>query len=274
MTGPMRTTTVDLRAAQLLKDRGVWVLPLVVGSVLVVLTTLFYFGSIVDPTENLHGLPVVVVNQDAGATTSSGRVDLGEQVVSGLTKTRKITDRLAVTVLSLQEAKAEMNRGAAFATVVVPSDFTDSVLALTGASSPTPASASLPTIDLMANSRAGTIGVSLAEGVLQPALADISRTIGTHLEATETPDAANRALLANPVTVSTATYRPLPAHAGLGLSAFYISLLIMMCGFLCAPLSMPLSIPPSVTPRARSDRAGARRFPAGLRGGRPWSPNG
>src|ERR1700733_12052019 len=99
MTGPMRSTTVDLRAAQLLKDRGVWVLPLVVGSVLVVLMTLFYFGSIVDPTENLHGLPVVVVNQDAGATTSSGRVDLGEQVVSGLTKTRKITDRLAVTVL-------------------------------------------------------------------------------------------------------------------------------------------------------------------------------
>jgi YhgE/Pip-like protein len=232
----MRTTTVDLRAAQLLKDRGVWVLPLVVGSVLVVLMTLFYFGSIVDPTENLRGLPVVVVNQDAGATTSSGRVDLGEQVVSGLTKTRKITDRLAVTVLSLQEAKAEMNRGAVFATVVVPSDFTDSVLALTGASSPTPASASLPTIDLMANSRAGTIGVSLAEGVLQPALADISRTIGAHLEATETPDAANRALLANPVRVSTATYRPLPAHAGLGLSAFYISLLIMMCGFLCATI--------------------------------------
>ena len=81
MPASVTTTTVELRAARLLKEKGVWALPLAVGSVLVMLMTLFYFGSIVDPTEHLHGLPVVVVDQDAGATTTSGRVKLGEQVV-------------------------------------------------------------------------------------------------------------------------------------------------------------------------------------------------
>jgi hypothetical protein len=86
----------------------------------------------------------------------------------------------------------------------------------------------------MTNVRAGSIGVSLAEGVLQPALADVSRTIGTRLKAEAGTGAADSALLANPLTVSVTSYRSLPAHAGLGLSAFYLSLLIMMCGFLGA----------------------------------------
>jgi hypothetical protein len=45
-------------------------------------------------------------------------------------------------------------------------------------------------------------------------------------------DPLTRAFLADPVTVTTAQYRPLPPHSALGLSAFYIALLILMCGFL------------------------------------------
>ena len=187
MTAPEGTTTVELRAAQLLKEKGVWAFPLGIGSVLVVLMTLFYFGSIVDPTAHLHGLPVVVVDQDAGAATTSGRVDLGQQVVGALTKTPAVTDRLAVKVLSISQADAEMDKGAAYAAVVVPSGFTASVLAVAGGPAPAGATSSLPTVELMANTRAGTIGVSLAEGVLQPALADVSRTIGKHLEAEAAP---------------------------------------------------------------------------------------
>ncbi|HMK98017.1 MAG TPA: DUF3533 domain-containing protein [Acidimicrobiales bacterium] len=236
MTGSASKATVELRATQLLKNRGVWAFPLAVGSVLVMLMTLFYFGSIVDPTAHLHGLPVVVVNQDVGATTTSGQVDLGDEVISALTKTPAVTDRLAVTALSLSQADAEMNKGAEYAAVVVPSGLTTSVLALAGGPTSASAPASLPTVDLMTNTRAGTIGVSLAEGVLQPALAEVSRTIGKHLETEAVPGAADSALLANPLTVTTESYRPLPAHAGLGLSASYISLLIMMCGFLGATI--------------------------------------
>ena len=55
-------------ARHLLKVRAVWALPLILGSVVVVLITAFYIGSVVDPLDHLHGLPVAVVNQDRTAT--------------------------------------------------------------------------------------------------------------------------------------------------------------------------------------------------------------
>ena len=84
----------------------------------------------------------------------------------------------------------------------------------------------------MTNERAGTVGAGLAAGVLQPGLGAASRQIGRQL----TPfvparaySSLTRAFLADPVTVATAQYRPLPSHSALGLSAFYIALLILMC---------------------------------------------
>jgi hypothetical protein len=43
-----------------------------------------------------------------------------------------------------------------------------------------------------------------------------------------------KAQIADPVTTSVVLYRPLPSHSALGLSAFYMSLLTLMCGFLGA----------------------------------------
>jgi YhgE/Pip-like protein len=208
---------------------------LAVASVLVMLMTLLYFGSIVDPSEHLHGLPVAVVDEDAGAATSSGRVDLGGEVTQALTHTRALTDRLDVTVAALSHAEAKMSKGDVYVTVVIPADFTASLLSLTRGPG-APAAPGPPTIELMANSRAGTLGVSLGEAVLEPALSDSSRDIGARLAPEAAPDSLARVLLANPVEVSVAQYRPLPSHAGLGLSAFYVSLLIMMCGFLGATI--------------------------------------
>lgn len=159
-----------------------------------------------------------------------------------MTKSPAATDGLALKVVTLARARDLMDRDAEYEAVVIPPDFTDSALSLVGAPARAQASATLPTIELLTNSRAGTLGVSLATAVLQPALADASRTIGQHLLAgassanPEGVDPVERALLANPVTISSVPYRPLPAHSGLGLSAFYLSLLIMMCGFLGATI--------------------------------------
>lgn len=243
MTEPeQRTTSTDVRAAQVLKQKSIWFFTMVAGSLLVLLMALIYLGSIVDPAEHLHDLPVLVVDQDAGATTASGQVNLGQQVVAALTHTPAVTDRLSVKTVTLDQAKAQMNKGAAYVAVVIPSNFTGSNLALVAAPVPTQPSATLPTIELLTNDRAGTLGVSLATGVLQPALADVSRTIGEHLKAaassgsTRGTEQAPTALLANPVTIASVPYRPLPSHSGLGLSAFYIALLITMCGFLGATI--------------------------------------
>jgi uncharacterized phage infection (PIP) family protein YhgE len=44
-----------------------------------VVRTLVYFGSVVNPTGHLRGLPVAVVNEDAGAKVGSQPVDFGQQ---------------------------------------------------------------------------------------------------------------------------------------------------------------------------------------------------
>jgi YhgE/Pip-like protein len=242
-TSQQHNAVPEVRAARLLKNKGVWVFPVAVGSLLIMLVTLVYFGSIVDPIAHLHGLPVLVVNEDRGAQTSTGKVDLGDQVTSALTSSPQVSTKLALDVTTLAHAEAQMNKNAGYATVVIPARFTSSVLALAAAPRPTGPSTPatpLPTIELLTNSRAGTLGVSLASGVVQPAISAISKKIGAELvKSTATSSqatAAPKALLEDPVSLSVVQYRPLPPHSGLGLSAFYIALLIMMSGFLGATI--------------------------------------
>src|ERR1700721_379153 len=75
-----------------------------------------------------------------------------------------------------------------------------------------------PRVEILVNQRAGSVGTSLATGVLQPALAVASRQIGRRLAPLVPAGAqapATRLLLADPVTVTTVPYRPLPDNAGL-----------------------------------------------------------
>jgi YhgE/Pip-like protein len=228
----------EVRAQKLLKDKSVWAFPAVVGSLMIMLMTLIYFGSIVDPSGHLHGLPVWLVNQDKGATTSSGSLDLGNEVVAALRGSDEVANKLSLNVVTLAVAEVQMDKDNGYATVDIPPGFTVSVLALSGAPTPAGRSTPLPKIDLLTNSRAGTLGVSLATEVVQPAISEVSKKIGAQLVA---PAAGNSsasttptALLEDPVALETVPFRPLPAHSGLGLSAFYVALLIMMCGFLGA----------------------------------------
>jgi hypothetical protein len=189
---------------------------------------------------HLHGLPVLVVNEDAGATVGPRHVDVGSQVVSALEHTTAVSSRLSLDPVTMAEARERMDTNGAYAGVVLPPDLTVSTLALygvTGSGGPAP---SLPTIRLLENLRAGSLGVSLATGVLDPALTAISRAVGHTIAGTApanppaNPSVA--ALRVNPFTLATVSYRPLPPHSALGLSAFYISLLAIMCGFLGASL--------------------------------------
>jgi len=224
-----------VRASDLLKVRAVWILPLVLGSVVVVLITAFYVGSVVDPLAHLSGLPVAVVNQDRGAVVGARQVNIGQQVQRGLSDSTVVSGKLALTDTTLSSAEQAMDRGASYATVVIPPGFTASLLNRAGVSA-SGARLERPEIVILTNQRAGTIGVSLASGVLQPGLAAASRQIGRQLAALVPAARASSPLtgdfLADPVTDTTKGYRPLPPHSALGLSAFYIALLILMCGFL------------------------------------------
>jgi YhgE/Pip-like protein len=223
-----------VRARQLLSAKGLWIFPLIAGPTVLILITVFYIGSVADPVGHLHGLPVAVVNSDRGATVGTRHVDIGQQLQTGLSHSPAVSAKLGLTNTTLTGAEQAMDRGASYAAVVIPPGFTASLLNLAGVHAGGTAPAR-PEIVILTNQRAGTTAVSLATGVLQPALAAASRQIGRQLGAILPAPPASpvaRAFLADPVTVTAVQYRPLPSHAALGLSAFYIALLILMCGFL------------------------------------------
>jgi len=229
-----------LRAAQLLRVRAVWITPLLITSILIALITVIYVGSVADPVASLRGLPVLMVNGDQGTTVGSQHVNLGQQMVSALDHSPQVSGALSLDSVSLAQARADMDRNAGYATIVIPAGFTNSVLALYGAGSPAGPAPPIPAIELLTNGRAGSIGVSLATGVVQPAIGVISRDIGKKLSSlipAHGQTTANvKAQRADPITLTAVPYRPLPPHSALGLSAFYISLLSIMCGFLGAIL--------------------------------------
>jgi YhgE/Pip-like protein len=231
---------LPVRAGRLLRVRAVWVIPLAVASVVVAIMTGLYIASVVNPLSHLRGLPVAVVNQDLGATVGGQHLRVGQQVQAGLLASPAVSGRLGLEVSTLPQAEQAMDRDGLYATLVIPPGFTASLLNVAGLHVAGAAAGAAPQIEILTNERAGTVGTQLATGILQPAVAVASRQIGEHL-ATLTPAAtqtgATRVLLANPITVTTTQYRPLPAGAALGLSAFYIALLTIMCGFIGATIA-------------------------------------
>ena len=229
-----------MRAGELLRSRVTWFTAAAIASVLIFLMTLIYVGSIVNPIGHLHDLPVLIVNEDRGAAAGSSHVDLGEQVVAAQRGSSAVSSRLSLELVTLAAAKEKMDVNGAYATVVIPPDFTTSTLALYGLAPTSSRSVPLPAISLLTNVRAGSLGVSLATGVLNPALAAISLVLGHQVGALAPAgaiaDPALTALRSNPITITTTPYRPLPPSSALGLSAFYLSLLTIMCGFLAGTL--------------------------------------
>lgn len=220
--------------SQAFKAPSVWGPPLGLIAVLVFIMTLVYFGSVVDPAGHLHDLPVGIVQQDGGALVGARHLNLGQEVAGALEGSSALRSRLALREGRLGEIERRMSLGEEYAAVVIPAGFTRSLAAIPDPSTPSGVSPSRATIELLTNPRAGTLGVSLATAVLQPALTHVSADISDNLKASvhDRHGFAVNALLDDPVSIAQAIYRPLPRHTALGLSAFYIALLTTFCGFL------------------------------------------
>jgi YhgE/Pip-like protein len=233
---PSSDPQMEVRAGQILRRRGVWIAPLALGAVFVALMSVIYIGSVVNPTGHVHGLPVMVVDEDTGAVAHGQKVDIGHQMVEAMLGSAAVTQRLKLQVTTLAQARNTMNRAGAYATLVIPATLSRSALVEAGALASTHGVPADATVTLEENSRLGSIGVSLAAGVMTPTVAKISALLRSKLVPV-TSDAAkanpvNAAALSDPVSLTTATYRPLPDHSALGLSAFYAALLAIMSGFI------------------------------------------
>jgi YhgE/Pip-like protein len=237
---PSSSPGLYVRARQVLRNRKIWVVPILTASVFAALMATVYFGSVVNPTGHLRGLPVMIVDQDSGAVVDGQHMNFGASLASTLEHSAAVTSRLNLTPSTSQRADAEMEKAGAYATLLIPATLTRSALLAAGVQTPGAPPPATAAVELQENSRLGSLGVSLASGVLTPAVAKISPQIGKHLSALATPASKTNPILANrvenPIALSTSTYRPLPDHSALGLSAFYIALLGLIAGFVGATL--------------------------------------
>jgi YhgE/Pip-like protein len=265
--GGAETPASRFRASTLLRVRTLWLAPIALTAILLFFMTLFYIGAVVNPTGHLSGLPVALVNEDHGGTVQGSQVNFGVEVASNLLHSHGVTSRLSLHEVSYAQAEAQMNSDNAYAAIVIPPRFTASLLSAYGLSS---ASAGTPTIQLPTNPRAGSMGVQLATGVAQPALQQVSTSVGSKLSAeAATLGGTPRGGVdtANPITVTTTDFRSVPPDSALGLSAF-----TSHCWRSCAGSSALFSSTPASTPR--SGTAPPRSAPDGGSGCRSPSAGG
>ncbi|MBS2534118.1 DUF3533 domain-containing protein [Catenulispora sp. NF23] len=216
-------------AAMLVRRPKLWLIPAVLATLVALLLSLLYMGGILDPNGNLHRLPIAVVDADTGAPPPGQQQNLGAQVAQSVvagTPGRQFDWKRATPA----EAADMLASGKVYGALEIPADFTASVTALT-----TGQATARPTITVLTNPGLGSLGSSIAAQATQGAAHQASLAIGKQL--TSSPAAAGadptaRLLLADPVAVSSQVGHPIGRHSGLGLTAFYYALLLVLAGFI------------------------------------------
>ncbi|WP_435056365.1 YhgE/Pip domain-containing protein, partial [Streptomyces venezuelae] len=224
----------------MLRRPKLWIGTGLIAAVVSMLFALLYVGGNVNPRGNLRDLPVALVNSDGGADMGGRHVNLGEQVVAGIQKAAKGDKSIDWQVVTREEADKRLGRGKVFGALVIPADYSATVAALT-APQPAPQgkAAAPPTLTVLTNQAAGSIGSSMSSQAAQKAAHAASAQIGQELlkqagaQKTPLPTAA-QLKLADPVTVNVADGHPVGSRSAMGLSAFYYALVLVVCGMLGA----------------------------------------
>ncbi|MFJ1967967.1 YhgE/Pip domain-containing protein [Streptomyces sp. NPDC087903] len=223
----MADATPQARAVVLLRRPKLWLLPTILTGLLALLLSLLYMGGIVNPQRDLHDLPIALVNGDTGSPPAGQKQNLGTQITRAVTADTA-GGKAEWRTLTLARAQDELNSGKIYGALVIPPDFTASVTALT-----TTGATERPTLTLLTNPGKGSLGSSLASQIVTQAARQSSQDIGRQLTAAATEaDSTTKLLLADPVALTTRPGHPLGDHSGLGLTAFYYTLLLVLAGFL------------------------------------------
>ncbi|MGP3690492.1 YhgE/Pip domain-containing protein [Streptomyces sp. IBSNAI002] len=206
---------------------SVWAGPAGLVSVLALLLSLIYMGGILDPRGDMKDLPVGLVSEDRGV---AGAPDvLGQRIVEAV-RASDPEHRIAWKPLDMAEARRQLASDKLYGILAVPADFTAKVQGLTHPG----AAAARPRIDVLTSPGAGSLGSSLASTAMQQAARQASAQLGASLSAAAPADPVARLLVADPVEVAVSVGHPIGERSGMGLSAFYYALLLVLIGFLCA----------------------------------------
>ncbi|MCX5522470.1 SNG1 family protein [Streptomyces bobili] len=222
---------------RVLRARPLWIAGGVITGVLALLFGIFYVGPNIDPVGHTKNLPVGLVNSDKGAGVGGKQVNLGAQITGSIKASTASGGKIDWKVMGEKEVKEELGKGKLYGALVVPADFTSSVTALTGSSAT--GDPVRPQLTVLTNQSAGSMGSSIARQATTTAAESASLELGKQLTAqaraqqAELPTAA-RVLLADPAAVTVEDGHPLDAHSGLGMSAFYYALVLVVLGMLSA----------------------------------------
>ncbi|WP_042422496.1 YhgE/Pip domain-containing protein [Streptacidiphilus anmyonensis] len=226
-----RPPTRGARAMTLVRNGRLWLVPTILCALVTLFLSLLYMGGIIDPNGHLHRLPIGLVNEDQGAPPPGQTQNVGTQITAAIpaqTPGRTVQWR----PLTAAQAQDQLSSGKIYGALVVPQDFTASIEALG-----TMKATALPTLTVLTNPGLGSLGSSLAAQISQSAAHQASLSIGQQLSRSAAAQGANattQTLLSDPVSVTTQQGHPIPSHSGLGLSAFYYTLLLVLTGFLGA----------------------------------------
>ncbi|MET7303614.1 DUF3533 domain-containing protein [Embleya sp. NPDC005575] len=220
-------------AGQVLRNPRIWVMPSVIVGLLAFLLSMLYMGGIINPRADLHRLPIGLVDADRGAPAGTAE-NLGARITKGIAAAPDPGDTVSWRILDEASVRQQMASGKLYGAIVVPAGFTASVAAL---GAPAPAAPTHPTVTVLTNPGVGSLASSLASAIAQQAVHAASLQLGAAL--TGAPPTgpgqvttATRLLLADPIAVTVAVGHPIGPHSGLGLTAFYYTLLLVLAGFL------------------------------------------
>ncbi|GAB7106474.1 YhgE/Pip domain-containing protein [Streptomyces phaeofaciens JCM 4814] len=217
----------EARAAALLRRPQLWLVPTVLTGLLALLLSLLYMGGIVNPNGDLRDLPIALVNSDTGKPPAGQRQNIGTEISAAIA-TDTAGGKADWRTLTRAQAQDQLDSGRVYGALVIPADFTDSVTALA-----TTGATKRPTMTVLTNPGKGSLGSSLASQITTQAARQSSVALGKRLDAAvTTADSTTKVLLADPVEVVTQVGHPIGTHSGLGLSAFYYTLLLVLAGFM------------------------------------------
>ncbi len=229
-----------------LRSWRLWIAPVI--AVLVAMSAMagLYLGSILDPVGSLTSFPIAVVNDDEGAVDPTGaQQNFGAQMEATV-KEKVDPDKVSLEDLSWDDAQEKLRDGKVYGAIRVPADFTAKTLAL-AEGSVTPNAVERPQIIVYTNPQSGTLGSSLVTALSKEALAEMNKQLGQQLTAAVSKQAAAAVppltiagtasiVLSAPIDIVTTAFQPLPTGTGMGLSAFYFALLVLLAGFTGAML--------------------------------------
>lgn len=231
-------------------SRGRWVrivlAPTVVLSIVLSLLGVMYLAYISDPEGNLHDFPIALVNQDVGDTVDiDGRteqVNFGQQVADALAAGLP-EDQIDLRVVGISESERLMRTAQIYGAIIIPSDFSKR-LGILGVGSVVGGEIERPIITVQTNPGMGPYSAGIVTRIGARAMTEVNEQVGQQLSAqvrdtlAATPEGAPQPqisgaaelTLAQPIHVVEQDWRPLSQGAGLGLTAFFYALLILMAG--------------------------------------------